>query len=131
MEYMLPTCEDILAVLKEVPAFSRVRFVMLYGSVAEGRADRESDIDICIYFEGGEEDASRFRMDAMTALSSTPVDIRMFQQLPLYVRVQVLKGKVVYCPDLTFLYDVAWNTIREYDDFRHRLDDYLGVKAIS
>ncbi|MDD1720140.1 MAG: nucleotidyltransferase domain-containing protein, partial [Methanoregulaceae archaeon] len=60
MEYMLPTCEDILAVLKEVPAFSRVRFVMLYGSVAEGRADRESDIDICIYFEGGEEDASRF-----------------------------------------------------------------------
>lgn len=104
---------------------------MLYGSVAEGRADRESDIDICIYFEGGEEDASRFRVDAMTALSSTPVDIRMFRQLPLYVRVQVLKGKVVYCPDLTFLYDVAWNTIREFDDFRHRLDDYLGVKAIS
>ncbi len=125
------SCEEILATLSRVPGFEHVRFVMLYGSRAEGRAGGESDIDICIYFEGSEEEASRFRVEALTALSSAPVDIRIFKQLPLYVRVQVLKGKVVYCPDETFLYDVAWTTIREYDDFRHRLYDYLGVKSIS
>jgi predicted nucleotidyltransferase len=125
------SCEEILATLSRVPGFEHVRFVMLYGSRAEGRAGKESDIDLCVYFEGEEEKATRFRVNAMTSLSDTTVDIRIFLQLPLYVRVQVLKGTVVYCPDLTFLYDVAWNTIREYDDFRHRLDDYTGEKAIS
>jgi len=50
--------------------------------------------------------------------------------LPLYVRIEVLKGRVVYCPDEQFLYDVAPDTIREFDDYKHRLYDYPGTEMI-
>ncbi|KAF1078013.1 hypothetical protein [Methanogenium sp. MK-MG] len=42
-----------------------------------------------------------------------------------------MRGGVLYCPDERFLYDTALETIREYDAFKHRLDDYLGVQAIG
>lgn len=45
-------------------------------------------------------------------------------------RLQVLKGKVLYCDDKSFLSDKAYEAIKEFDDFRHRYYDYVGVEAI-
>jgi hypothetical protein len=50
--------------------------------------------------------------------------------MPLLMRVQALSGKILYCPDLDLLYSVAYETIRDYEAFRHRLSDYTGEKAI-
>ncbi len=72
-----------------------------------------------------------FRYLALQALDDPRYDLWIFRQLPLYIRVQALRGKILYCPDLPFLYDIAYETIRDYDDFRHRLYDYIGKKAIS
>lgn len=58
-------------------------------------------------------------------------DIQIFGNLPLYVRMEVLRGgRVIYCPDERFLYDMALETIREFDAFKHRLYDYIGTQAI-
>jgi len=46
------------------------------------------------------------------------------------VRVEVLRGKVLYCPDEQFLYDCALETIRELYAFRHWLYDYIGEQAM-
>lgn len=35
-------------------------------------------------------------------------DVQIFQLLPLYIRIDVLKGKLIYCEDETLLHDVAW-----------------------
>jgi hypothetical protein len=51
--------------------------------------------------------------------------------LPLYVRVEVLKGTLLYAPELVFIYDTATWTLREFDDFKHRLYDYTGQETIS
>lgn len=40
--------QGFLKTLKTTPDFRHVRFVMLYGSVAEGTNDQNSDIDITI-----------------------------------------------------------------------------------
>jgi len=123
--------DEIVAALSKVPGFCNVRFILLFGSVAEGRAGPASDIDLAIYYEGDQEEASLFRFQCLTALGSFRYDVTIFQQLPLYIRIRTLRGKVGYCPDPSFLYDVAWDTIKEYNAFKHRLDDYTGEKALS
>ena len=117
--------------MRTVEGFEKVRFIILYGSVAEGRARTGSDIDLCIYYDGDHEEAARFRFTALSELFDDRYDIQIFSHLPLYVRTEVLRGKVIYCPDERFLYDVAYRTIREFDDFKHRLYDYIGKEAMA
>ena len=131
---MKPTEEDVLHALRELrtlAGFENVRFIILFGSVAEGRATETSDIDLCIYYAGTPDEGQQFRFAALTLLCDDRYDIQIFGNLPLYVQKEVLRGRVLYCPDERFLYDTALETIREYDDFKHRLDDYLGVRAIG
>jgi len=47
------------------------------------------------------------------------------------VRVEVLKGKVIYCKDKRFLYKVAIETIKDFEAFKHRFYDYIGERAIT
>jgi len=48
-------------------------------------------------------------------------DIKIFQQLPLPLRMQVLKGKILYSDDLSFMYDKAYETIKEFESFKRIL----------
>ena len=131
---MRNTEEDIRHALEQLgtlAGFEKVRFIILFGSVAEGRATETSDIDLCIWYAGTPEEGQEFRFAALSLLCDDRYDIQIFGNLPLYVRKEVLRGRVLYCPDERFLYDIALETIREYDDFKHRLDDYLGVRAIG
>jgi hypothetical protein len=56
---------------------------------------------------------------------------RIFQQLPLPLRMQVLKGKVLYSDDMPFMYDKAYETIKKFEYFKRRYYDYLGIEAID
>ena len=126
--------EDIRHALEQLgtlAGFEKVRFIILFGSVAEGRATETSDIDLCIWYAGTPEEGQEFRFAALSLLCDDRYDIQIFGNLPLYVQKEVLRGRVLYCLDERFLYDIAYETIREYDDFKHRLDDYLGVRAIG
>ncbi len=116
--------------LKTVEGFEKVRFIILYGSVAEERARAGSDIDLAVYYDGDREEAARFRFAALSELADDRYDIQIFSLLPLYIRMEVLRGRAVYCPDKRFLYHVAYRTIREFDDFKHRLYDYIGKEAM-
>ncbi|MDD3372877.1 type VII toxin-antitoxin system MntA family adenylyltransferase antitoxin [Methanoculleus bourgensis] len=117
--------------LKTVEGFDKVRFIILYGSVAQGRARAESDIDLAVYYDGDHKEGARFRFAALSELADDRYDIQIFSHLPLYARTEVLHGRVVYCPDERFLYDIAYRTIREFDDFKHRLYDYIGKEAMA
>lgn len=39
--------------IKATRGFERVKFVILYGSAVHGRMHSSSDIDLCIYYDGG------------------------------------------------------------------------------
>jgi hypothetical protein len=116
--------------MRQVPGFGQVRFIILYGSGAENRMTTESDIDLCIYYEGERMDAARFRHSVLSRLSGTGYDIQIFQHLPLYVRVEVLRGIPVFVRNSRFLYDKAIETLRDFEDFKHRLYDYTGQELI-
>lgn len=117
--------------MRTVEGFEKVRFIILYGSVGEGRARIGSDLDLAVYYDGDHEEASRFRFAVLSELCDDRYDIQIFAHLPLYVRVEVLRGEVIYCPDERILYDVAYQTIREFDDFKHRLYDYIGKEMMA
>ncbi len=112
--------------IKSMSEFNRIEFIILYGSAARGDAISSSDIDLCIYYNADEKEAlSRFRLDILRKLKGSVFDIQMFQQLPLYVRVEVLKGRIIYSKEQSFLHDIALDTIKEFESFKPRFHDYI------
>ena len=107
----------------------KVRFVILYGSANEGRMKEDSDIDISVYYD--DADASEFRLKVLSDLFDDIYDIKIFQQLPLPIRMQILKGKVLHEDDTTFIYDKAYETIKEFESFKRGYYDYLGIEPIT
>ena len=88
----------------------KVRFIILDGSACEGRMKEDSDIDISVYYD--DADASEFRLKVLSDLFDDVYDIKIFQQLPLPIRMQVLKGKVLYEDITIFIYDKAMRPLR-------------------
>jgi predicted nucleotidyltransferase len=122
--------DTALQQMRQLAGFRKVRFVLLHGSAAEGRATTDSDIDLCVYYDGSREDAAQFRHAVLSRLPELHYDIQIFQLLPLYVRVEVLKGVPVFVRNERFFYETATRTLREFGDFRHRLYDYTGQAPI-
>jgi uncharacterized protein len=124
------TVDAALRQMRQLEGFRKVRFILLHGSAAEGRATADSDIDLCVYYDGNREDAAQFRHAVLSRLPNLCYDIQIFQLLPLYIRVEILKGVPVFVRDERFFYETATRTLREFGDFRHRLDDYTGQAAL-
>jgi len=123
--------EEVIEKIKNLKGFEKVKFIILYGSAVEGQVREDSDIDICIYYDGSLEEASEFRLKVLSELFDDLYDVQIFQQLPLYVRVEVLKGKVVYCKDRSFLYKVEMEKIKDFEEFKYRFYDYIGERGIT
>ncbi|GFO97146.1 DNA polymerase beta subunit [groundwater metagenome] len=117
--------------LKNIQGFEKVRFIMLYGSAAEGITRAESDIDLCIDIdEDTDYEHSRFRLKILSELPDI-LDVQIFAQLPLYVKKEVIKGKVIFCRNEGYLYETAISVIKEFEDFKYRFYDYIGERAIA
>lgn len=117
--------------IEGLDGYEHVQFVILFGSAQEDRMTGESDIDLCIYYDGDPAEAAKFRYSILSILPGKRYDIQIFQSLPLYVRVEVLRGTPVFVRDQRFLYEKAGETLRDFEDFKHRLYDYTGQVAIQ
>lgn len=120
-----------LEIIKAHKDFHKVQFIVLYGSVAEGKDRDDSDIDLCVYYSGSQEDASRFHLEILSELLLDDYDLQIFNQLPLYIRKDVLKGKLLYFRDNYFVHDVAYQTMKEFLDFKKYYYDYIGEEMIT
>lgn len=116
--------DELLSVIRSFKDADRVRFIILYGSALRGEG--WSDIDLAVYYDGTPDEAADFRLRVLCEVDEI-FDVQIFQQLPLYVRVQVLRGEVIYSDSERFLHDIAWETVKEFDDFKHRFYDYIGM----
>lgn len=113
-----------------LPGSEYVDFIYLYGSVAHMKSHPGSDIDICIYHRGSEQDSYRFLLEVMSVLDSDIFDVKLYRQLPLYIRIDVLKGRLLYSRDISRVYEIAYDTIKDYDEFEPRFFDYIGKEAL-
>ncbi|MDQ7829831.1 MAG: nucleotidyltransferase domain-containing protein [Armatimonadota bacterium] len=98
--------------------------VLLFGSRARGEADAASDVDACLVLRPeAAQEAGRKRLDY---LGRVDLDVVVYQALPLYVRQRVLRdGRVLLIKDQDLLYDIAIQTVRAWEDYRHLYRDFL------
>src|SRR5574340_343915 len=110
--------EDLLAILrKEFESISgEVEGILLYGSHAKGVADKRSDLDICIIKPRGRDVLIR-----IFAKVDGRYDLKIFDDMPLYVKMGVMEGyKVIYGsePEISYyLYGIR----KKWEDMRHRI----------
>lgn len=113
------------AIVKKAKKDKDVLAVILFGSYA--RKEPYRDIDICLVLYPKKYDKlflSRKKLTYLTDFQKT--DIQIYQQLPIYIRTRVLKeGKIIYCKNKDALYDIAIETIKDFNDFEPRYKTYL------
>ncbi len=99
--------------------------IMLFGSYVRNKKYAR-DIDICVFLKGG-DDKKMFkkRLNYMKGVPDK-FDIQIFQQLPLYVRINVLRdGKILYLKNKKRLYNLAYETLKSYAFFEKYYLDYI------
>ena|SRR3989344_3257080 len=117
--------KNFLTKIKKKRDFNKVKFVVLYGSYSKGKQNKMSDLDFCVYYDGSKKDSYKMRMRLLGELGDK-YDVQMFKSLPLFLRKEVLRGKIVYLKDRKFIYDVAYSTIKEFDDFKKHYYLYIN-----
>lgn len=117
--------KELSKIVERVMKDRDILAVMLFGSYARG--EKFSDIDICIVMQPKNFNAlslSKKRLEYSTDFPD--YDVRIFQQLPLYIRMRVLKeGKILLCRDEDAMYDLAIRAIREFEYFKPIYFAYL------
>lgn len=119
--------KDMNALLSETRKDKNVLAVMVFGSHA--RNEEYRDIDVCIVLNKrvGNGSMSEKRLHYVSEYN---FDVHIFQQLPLYIRVRVLReGKILFCRDIDALYDIASQTAREFGYFKPAYEGYLEAVA--
>jgi predicted nucleotidyltransferase len=117
--------KGFLEQLRDIEYFSKIEFIILYGSSLGLYHLNDSDIDICLYIDDEKKNLSIIRLELLKKFNEK-FDIQMFQLLPLYVQIEVLKGKVLYVKDEDRIYEIANETIDEYEEFYPFYLDYIN-----
>ena len=79
--------------------------VLLYGSWATREENERSDIDICLVAPES-KNLIFLQRKALALIQDDRYDVRIFELLPLYLKVEVMeKGVVVYSRNLCELYE--------------------------
>ncbi|MEA3254692.1 MAG: nucleotidyltransferase domain-containing protein [Candidatus Altiarchaeota archaeon] len=123
---MQTNIEETVNKIKELDSEGRIDFIVLYGSLSRNRDNPLSDIDIAIHYDGDKKERFRFRINVQGRLSNR-FDIQIFQDLPLYIRNEVIKhGKPLYYRDYKGISNTYLQTLREYEDFEKYLRLYYS-----
>ncbi len=101
--------------------------VFLFGSHVQGKPSKFSDMDVCLVLNIDNYSHLMLSQKKLEYSKRFPgVDIQIFQQLPLYIKVRILKhGKIILCKDEDKIYDLAFSVITEYSDYEHIYREYL------
>ena len=111
---------DFSRLIEKARKDKEIRAVILYGSYA--RSEDYRDIDICLITDEN-ADVVKKPLDYMKEFD---FDFHTYRELPLYIKVRVLEeGKILFARDEDELYDIAIETIRDFESFKSRYQEYL------
>jgi predicted nucleotidyltransferase len=124
-----PDLSDVITKIKDIGGDS-IKFIVLYGSAAKVKSTNLSDIDIAVFHSGDKKDRFQFRMKILGRIGNK-FDIQTYQDLPLYIQNEILSsGDVLYFSDYTEMFNTFMKTIREFEDFKPRLELYYSNMGV-
>ena len=98
--------------------------VLLFGSFLNSKFYR--DIDIAIILKNRPTNLEMSKKKLSYQKISSKLDIQIFQQLPLYIRSEILKkNKPLIIKNYGKTFDICVDTIKEFDFFEKYYNDYL------
>ena len=93
--------------------------ILLYGSYAKGEETPRSDIDICVVagFHDKDKLKALFRKILPIIGMSEKYDIKIFEYMPLYMKIRVIKeGEPLFVRDLPALYEYFYFYLKLWED---------------
>ena len=115
----------VIAVLNDLGLFEKTEFIYLYSSVSKGTTNPLSDIDICVSINLPPISRLKAQIKLQGHLSEG-YDITIFEDLPLYLQPEVLKGKLLYCKNRKKVVERAFQVIRDFEDFQKIYEYYIA-----
>lgn len=113
-------------ILRKAKKDKDVLAVALFGSYAQGKKYYR-DIDVCLFLNkkiSNLEMSKKYLSYAGVVLDK--IDLSIFQQLPLYIRMRVIKeGKIILSKNDSLLYGLVFNTIKEFEMYEKLYKMYL------
>lgn len=108
-------------IVKKATRDEDILAMMLFGSYTKQRFKPSSDIDVCLILKPkrfSNLSISKKKLECLT-LVSNKYDIQIFQQLPVYIRVRILKeGKLLLNKNYDELFKVARDANKKFDPFK-------------
>lgn len=124
------TGTDLEGMVADLASEPKVLLAYLFGSVALGRADRLSDVDVAVLMDWECDDQERFdtRLDLMRRLarfSSRSVDVIALNDAdPILAHEVVGQGVLLFCRNEEALVSFSSRTYRLYFDYKPVLEWY-------
>jgi len=95
--------------------------ILLYGSYLMDKETSRSDIDICMVAPNEDIDQLISFILQNVNVTSKKYDIRVFQELPLYIKIQVIEnGELLYSENELDLYEYFYIYRKLWNDQKHR-----------
>lgn len=98
-----------------------VVFALIFGSYAEGRQKKASDIDIGIYFVQPPEGIKLLTLiNVLSELAGREVDVVVLNNAPPFLRHQIMKNRVILTiKDMAVYAKFREKTISDYDEYKY------------
>jgi predicted nucleotidyltransferase len=100
--------KKIVAELKDL---SFTKAVILFGSSVKGKATPISDIDVCVI---DDEKFSKTERRKVYGYSTDKIQVSLFSDLPLYIKYEVLRGKILVVRDEKYFKKLKGRTVLNY-----------------
>lgn len=100
---------------------SNVKFALIFGSHAKGKARADSDLDLAVYFSRPPEGLDHLDLlSELSDLAAREVDLVVLNRASALLRHQVLKNRIPLCIKDTVAYRAfRERTITDYDTYRY------------
>ena len=122
--------ETLTKIVEEARKDKDVLAVMLFGSYIRKKT-KPKDIDVCIVLNSKKDDLfmSNKKLEYLK-LCPEKYDIQIFQQLPVFIRMRILKeGEFLLSKDNKLMTKIALSTFKEFDLFKRHY--YFCIKEIA
>ena len=119
--------EHFKKIIEKLKRKKEIIGIILFGSYLKNKKYAR-DIDICILLNK-KYNTSYLAKKKLEYLKGLPdkYDVQIYQLLPLYIRTRILKeGKILYTKDIKKIYNIAYETIKDFEDFKRYYYDYIN-----